>query len=445
VEGDICEPNLGLGDEERSRLQASVDLVVHCAAVVDFEPAIRTALESNLDGALHVATFAAACAGARMLHVSTCYVAGLGAGEVAERVNAGVAPNGRSVDAEAEYAWVRGAIAGGEERARVRHFGDRRDPGTRLAELPDDDREEIERWIDDETRDAGRERALSLGWPNTYTYTKALAERLILARHPDLRVAIVRPSIVESALEFPFAGWNEGFNTCGPLAFLVGTWFKALPAAEKTPFDVIPVDLVARGMLIASAALLADQAHGVYQLGSSHRNPITLGRALELTSLEQRTYLRARGETLVDRVVRSRWDTVAAPERHPLSLGNVVDAMTWTAERLLDLPKSTPASWAKEAATTARKLNRQRRKVRSIDDTVKAFVPFIRDTRQTYRTSNASSHGVVDARFVFDPERIDWRAYWLGVHMPGMRRWCFPKYEGDESISSVSLPARTRG
>jgi hypothetical protein len=30
----------------------------------------------------------------------------------------------------------------------------------------------------------------------------------------------------------------------------------------------------------------------------------------------------------------------------------------------------------------------------------------------------------------FEPERIDWRRYWLDVHMPGLRRWAFPLIEG---------------
>ena len=127
--------------------------------------------------------------------------------------------------------------------------------------------------------DLGRSRANALGWPNCYTYTKAMAEALVDLRFPKLPHAVLRPSIVESALAFPFAGWNEGYNTCGPLAYLIGTWFKAMPAREKNPFDVIPVDQVVNGLMIAGARLLEGDAPTVFQCGSSHLNRLARARA----------------------------------------------------------------------------------------------------------------------------------------------------------------------
>jgi len=37
---------------------------------------------------------------------------------------------------------------------------------------------------------------------------------------------------------------------------------------------------------------------------------------------------------------------------------------------------------------------------------------------------------VVEEEWRFEPERIDWRTYWLDVHVPGLRRWAFPLIEG---------------
>ena len=56
------------------------------------------------------------------------------------------------------------------------------------------------------------DRARSWGWPNTYTYTKSLGEQVI-AGTPGLRYAIVRPSIVESALRYPFPGWENTYQS----------------------------------------------------------------------------------------------------------------------------------------------------------------------------------------------------------------------------------------
>jgi len=33
-------------------------------------------------------------------------------------------------------------------------------------------------------------------------------------------------------------------------------------------------------------------------------------------------------------------------------------------------------------------------------------------------------HHLAERRF--EPETLDWRKYWLEVHMPGLRRWAFP-------------------
>ncbi|NDH10940.1 MAG: hypothetical protein EBY44_04260 [Actinobacteria bacterium] len=47
---------------------------------------------------------------------------------------------------------------------------------------------------------AGRARAASVGWPDAYAFTKALGERSLVETRDGVPVAIVRPSIIESAL-----------------------------------------------------------------------------------------------------------------------------------------------------------------------------------------------------------------------------------------------------
>jgi fatty acyl-CoA reductase len=43
-------------------------------------------------------------------------------------------------------------------------------------------------------------------WPNTYTYTKRLAEILVQREFPNLPICIVRPSIVTPAYREPLPG-----------------------------------------------------------------------------------------------------------------------------------------------------------------------------------------------------------------------------------------------
>ena len=58
--------------------------------------------------------------------------------------------------------------------------------------------------------------------PNTYSYTKALAEQLLLDKAQGLPLTIVRPSIVVASWQYPMKGWVDNFN--GPTG-LVKTFF----------------------------------------------------------------------------------------------------------------------------------------------------------------------------------------------------------------------------
>ena len=84
------------------------------------------------------------------------------------------------------------------------------------------------RWLKTYLTEAGTRRAKELGWPNTYTLTKSLAESLIAKYGAGLPIAIVRPAIVETSVAKPFLGWNEGINTSASLSYLLGTYFPAV-------------------------------------------------------------------------------------------------------------------------------------------------------------------------------------------------------------------------
>ena len=66
-------------------------------------------------------------------------------------------------------------------------------------------------WVTKRLIEYGRSRARSLGWPDVYTFTKAMGERAVeeLAAGEDLPLSIVRPSIIESALLHPFPGLDR--------------------------------------------------------------------------------------------------------------------------------------------------------------------------------------------------------------------------------------------
>src|SRR5260370_26190107 len=98
------------------------------------------------------------------------------------------------------------------------------------------------RWLKTYLMDAGTERAKELGWPNTYTLTKSLAESLIVKHGAGLPIAVVRPAIVETSVAKPFLGWNEGINTSASLSYFLGTYFRQLPTNESKRLSIIPLD-----------------------------------------------------------------------------------------------------------------------------------------------------------------------------------------------------------
>jgi thioester reductase-like protein len=80
VAGELTQPGLGLGGDERTALAEQVGSVLHCAASIAFDLSLEDARAVNVDGTREVLAF---CREARALgrfgryvHVSTAYVAG---------------------------------------------------------------------------------------------------------------------------------------------------------------------------------------------------------------------------------------------------------------------------------------------------------------------------------------------------------------------------------
>lgn len=81
--------------------------------------------------------------------------------------------------------------------------------------------------------------------PNTYTYTKAIAETLVIQECKDkIPCAILRPSIVGATWREPFPGWIDNFN--GPTAIFpaAGTGvLRSMLGNHDAVADIIPVDI----------------------------------------------------------------------------------------------------------------------------------------------------------------------------------------------------------
>ncbi len=440
VEGDVTTPGFDIRDAElAARLHRDLDLILNCAGLVDFDPDLREAMSTNVDGARHAAEFTLRCARARLLHVSTCYVTGLRQGVVPEAVDPAFSPCGEPFDVTREYAEITTAseqiiaahespdaeaAALAETLKQMRAKGQDEGNAMLLRNLL---RRVKRQRLKDELIAEGQRRAKRWQWHNIYTYSKAMAEAIIASSLPADRFTMFRPAIVESALEYPFPGWNQGFNTCTPLIYLLGGWFRHLPARIGNPFDVIPVDYVCRGLVVAAASLLLGRHAPVYQCGSSDRNLLTIDRAIELTALAHRKHLRNHGDTALERVVLSRWDAITTDIDHLLSVPNIRSAAEGLRDWLREskFPKflrSTTDEWADKTDDALDT-------VETIDKMVDLYQPFVHDNHYVFVSQALFAAPLVEPEFDCDPRNIRWRDYWLDIHVPGLRKWCFPLFE----------------
>ncbi|XP_068085194.1 putative fatty acyl-CoA reductase CG5065 [Anabrus simplex] len=89
--------------------------------------------------------------------------------------------------------------------------------------------------------------------PNSYVFSKALAEAVVNNYKDHIPAIIVRPSIVVAAHEEPIPGYNDNFN--GPVglmtAYLTGIALVGLVDPEVAE-DVIPADVTTKGIIIAA-------------------------------------------------------------------------------------------------------------------------------------------------------------------------------------------------
>lgn len=122
--------------------------------------------------------------------------------------------------------------------------------------------------------------ALLANRPNTYTFTKALAEALLQEEAKSIPVAIVRPSIVTAAWREPYPGWIDNIN--GPTGMVLACGkgvLRTMLYNSKACADLIPVDMVIN-MMISAAWYTAKQRPStikVYHCTSGELNGIKWG------------------------------------------------------------------------------------------------------------------------------------------------------------------------
>jgi len=414
VEGDVNEKLCGVQPELLGKLDGKVDVVLNLAGLVEFDPPLTDSLVPNVYGVQNLLELVKRL-GAKLIHISTCYVAGKKNGRIPEDTPIlGYYPKRQGPDdhrfnVAEELRWCEQFV----EECKY----SLRDSGTRA--------------IRERLQAGGMERAQSWGWINTYTYTKSMGEQLI-AGTPGLDFAIVRPAIVESSMRFPFPGWNEGLTTSAPLVLMGGEGVKSWPVRPDGPLEIIPVDLVAMGILIVTAAVLCGKNKQVYHLATADENPVVLPRLVAFLGMNSR-YKHKHKKTgsklanLWKTYVETQVITVEALEarRDRIHRGlDVIHGALNFAKTILGNGRVGP--YLKSLRTT-------RRQIRQQEQTLDKFLPFMIHNSFVFETRNIRKAVAMltnndRTRIAWDPETIDWADYWVNIHTKGIEKWIRPVF-----------------
>jgi len=419
VAGNLTAPRLGLDDDQFTELSKKVHIVMNSAATVVFDERLDLALDLNTMGPQRMLEFAHA-AGAIYVHISTAYVSGKRTGFIPEKLldpmeaidaqlPAGV-PRPQSFDVK-------------EEVARLQE----------LAKTVSADCQKIltQKGISPESEEgatqlrvalvaAGMRRAQSLGWNDTYTYTKFLGEQLIKMNHGTVPAVIVRPSIIESSYSDPEPGWLDGLRMADPIIIGFGKGRLAdFPADQNVILDIIPADMVVNAILAASAFIVnKPSGFDLFTIASSAENPLVFRHLYEyVRDYFQKHPMTDRGGKPVP-VPTWRFPTVEQYRRRvnnrylrPIRAANVI------------LNSSFPVPGGRKMRSRLRNLGTTLEQLLYYVDIYGPYVNLhcrfeISHMRSLLQMLNPEER----ERFDFDPQRIRWKHYLQDVHIPGLKR-----------------------
>nr|GLL32376.1 fatty acyl-CoA reductase 3-like [Ipomoea trifida] len=402
VPGDISsDDELGIVNSHlKDQVLREVDIIINSAATTTFDERYDVAMRINALGAMNLLNFAKKCLKVKMfVHVSTAYVCGEGTGIVAERAyHLGETLNGNSyLDIDEEKKMI-------EEKLMELEAQNASEKEVKLA-----------------MKDLGIQRASMHGWPNTYSFTKAMGEMLLLAFKEDLHLIILRPTIITSTYKEPFPGWIEGAKTIDIFVLMYGKGKSNFMLGDPNSIlDVIPVDMVVNAMV---AAVVHHANHEscqefIYHVGSSSTNPLKL---VDIQNLLFRYFTDNPWTTNTGNLVKvhkyllltsmpslRRYIAIYhLPLLHVLKLMNVVlfhylDEKCMTAEKNINF-------------------------VMRIAELYKPYLFFygIFDDTNTKRLRMATEQINMMETLNFDPNCIQWEDYFMNTHFPGVVKYTF--------------------
>ena len=418
---DVIEGDL----PDAPKLPRDIDVMVHCAGDVSFDPPIDAAFKTNVLGVKALLKrFRESCSDENgnlvrvphYVHISTAYTAGRRRGPIPE------AAHPHEVDYEAE---TRAALAmtdlvearsrTSEQLTALRKEAEKLHRRAGYLTTSEDTERRRLAWVKKELVAAGTERARSLGWTDVYTFAKAMGEAVVADLCRDMQVSIVRPAIVESSLRYPHPGWIEGFKMADPIILAYGRGqLPEFPASPDAVIDIIPCDYVVNTIVAVCATQPKVGEPEFYHCSSGARNPLTFRGIYE----HIRSYF-------------SRHPYRDGQGSHQLATWNFpgpepVERKLWFAEkgvaignRLLSFaPRGKKTRAAAQALDkTAKQLDFLNRYLSLYGEYLQSELHFVDDCTLALHNS---LHEDDRETFGFDSGTLDWTHYLEDVHAPAI-------------------------
>jgi len=237
IDGDVSKSKLGMTPTDYEWVSNNVTSIIHMAATTNFNENLRLAFEINILGTKRVLTLAKQCKKLlSMVYVSTCYT------------NA------------------------------TRHSGT--EVREKVYPINFDPYEVIKDVTAMTPEEADKATPHIIGnHPNTYTFSKMIAEHIVLEEKENVPLAIVRPSIIGGSASFPVAGWADSYIGAAGLVAATGLGvLHGMNGKGGNIVDFFPVDYVVNIILSAcwhTAANPPGERMPIYHAASSTRNPYT--------------------------------------------------------------------------------------------------------------------------------------------------------------------------
>ena len=393
ITGEVTEPCFGMGEDAWQKLAGELDAVINSAASVNFREELDKALTINTLCLENIAGLAQRNTRLAVLQVSTCYVNGMNSGPVTESV---IKPAGESIPRSSEgYYEIEELVQLLQDKiadVRARYSG---------------------KTLEKKLVDLGIREANRYGWSDTYTFTKWLGEQLLMKALNGRSLTIVRPSIIESALEEPAPGWIEGVKVADAIILAYAREKVTLfPGKRSGVIDVIPVDLVANAIVLSLSEALAEPGRRrIYQCCSGSSNPVSLGQFIDHLMAESKANYAAYDHLFYRQpskpfiaVNRTLFDLVVSGVRLPLSV----------TDKVLKLLGNS----------------RDLKMLKNLDTTQSLATIFGFYTAPDYIFHNdelqalSARMGEVDkGLFPVDARQIDWEVYLRKIHLAGLNRY----------------------